>query len=162
MPLTKDQKKEVIEKVSHAIKGQGSIVFSDFKGLTVAETLELRRALRKDGVGYLVAKKTLANKALSGAGFSGTIPELPGQLGIAYGADSIAPARGVYTFQKKFDGKIVISGGVFEGKYISKEEMTKIASIPSREILLAQFVQLINSPRQRFAVVLGEKAKKTQ
>lgn len=155
MALTKVQKKDLLAKVGDVIKASKSLVFVNFNALTVGNATEARKSMKGADVGFLVAKKTIAKKALMEAGFTGEIPELVGQMGIAYGADDIAPAREVYAFQKKFDKKMSIMGGVFEGKFMTKEEMMAIALIPSRETLYAQFVNLINSPIQRFAVVLA-------
>jgi large subunit ribosomal protein L10 len=72
----------------------------------------------------------------------------------------IAPAREVYNFQKTHKGLLNILGGIFEGKFVDGVKMQEIAMIPSREVLYAQFVNLINSPIQRFAVVLDQIAAK--
>ncbi|MFA6227536.1 MAG: 50S ribosomal protein L10 [Candidatus Paceibacterota bacterium] len=160
MPITKAQKKELIDNISKAIKGSKSIVFANFRHLVVADDMAMRRALRKEGVGYLVVKKTLAKIALKDAGITGTMPEFTGELAMVYGDDLTAPAREFYVFQKKYKDNVKIVGGVFEGRYMSVEEMTAIAAIPSQKTLYAQFVNLINSPIQRFVVSLSEIAKK--
>ena len=90
----------------------------------------------------------------------GTTPSLDGELAIAYAADLIAPAREIYAFQKKLDGKIAILGGIFEGKYMSKDEMTTIANIPGMQTLRGMFVNVINSPIQGFVLALDAIAKK--
>lgn len=159
MALSKNKKKEVLEKVADVANTSKSVVFVNFHGLTVSNSTELRRQLRANGVGYTVAKKTLTQKAFNEKGFTGTMPELLGELGIAYSADLIAPAREVRTFEKKFEGKLSILGGVFDGKFMSKEEMTEIAMIPSEQTLRGMFVNLINSPIQRFVIALNEVAK---
>jgi len=159
MPVTKAKKAELVEEIAKAIKGAKSIVFVNFHNLVVADDMAMRRALRKEGVGYLVVKKTLAKRALNEAGITGTMPEFVGELAIVYGEDLTAPAREFYTFQKKYKDSVKIVGGVFEGKYMTLEEMTAIAAIPSQKTLYAQFVNLINSPIQRFAVVLDQIAK---
>lgn len=161
MALKKSQKKEVLEKVGDIAKAK-SVVFVNFHGLKVADATDMRKTLRGAGLGYSVAKKTLARKAFAGTGIKGTMPDLPGELAIAYlpgEGDIVAPAREVRAFEKKFDGKVAILGGVFEDSYKSKEEMTAIAAIPGRETLLGMFVNLLNSPIQRFAVVMNEIAK---
>jgi large subunit ribosomal protein L10 len=107
----------------------------------------------------MVVRKTLAKIALKEAGIDGNLPELEGELAIVYGADLTAPAREFFNFQKKYKDNVKIIGGIFEGKYMTKEEMTGIAMIPSQQTLYAQFVNLINSPIQRFAVVLDAIAK---
>ncbi len=89
----------------------------------------------------------------------GTLPELSGEVAIAYGEDQIAPAREIFSFQKTHKGSLNILGGIFEGNFIDSVKMMEIATIPSKEVLYAQFVNLINSPIQRFAVVLDAIAK---
>jgi large subunit ribosomal protein L10 len=160
MPISKDKKKEIIKDVSALIKDSKSIVFFNFKGFSVKNTTEMRRELRKASVGYFVAKRTLAKRAFDEAKIDGTIPSLSGETAMAYSADLIAPAREVYNFQKKFKDNISIAGGIFDGKYMSKEEMMAVALIPSQQTLYAQFVNVINSPIQGFVMALDAIAKK--
>ncbi len=157
--VTKAEKKALIDKIAKAIKGSKSVVFANFHHLIVSDDMAMRKALRKEGVGYLVVKKTLAKIALKDAGITGEMPEMVGELAIVYGDDLTAPAREFFTFQKKYNDNVKIVGGVFEGKYMSLDEMKAIALIPSQKTLYAQFVNLINSPIQRFAVVLDAIAK---
>ena len=157
--ITKIQKKALIDKIVKAIKGSKSVVFANFHHLIVSDDIAMRRALRKEGVGYLVVRKTLAKLALKEAGISGTMPEFVGELAIVYGDDLTAPAREFFSFQKKYNDNVKIIGGIFEGKYMSLDEMVGIAMIPSQKTLYTQFVNLINSPIQRFVVVLDAIAK---
>lgn len=163
MPRTKVEKKEILEKVENILKDAESLVFVNFHGLRVSDTVAVRRQLKKEGVGFFVAKKSLTRKALEGGKgkkVEGTLPELAGELGLAYGKDLIAPAREIFEFEKKFKGSISILGGIFEGKYMSKEEMTAIALIPGEKTLHAMFVNVINSPIQGFVMALDQIAKK--
>lgn len=160
MAITKEKKVEILEKIHGIAKDAKTVVFANFKGLTVAEQNEIRKAFRTQDIGYTVAKKTLIRKGLEKGGYEGTMPELEGEIAIAYGVDELAPARELATFVKKFGDHLSFAGGVFGGKFVSKEEITSIAAIPGMDALRAQFLQLINSPRQRFAVVLSEQAKK--
>jgi large subunit ribosomal protein L10 len=155
MPVTKDQKKEIVGKLSSIARDSKSVVFVNFHGLTVGDTSAMRKELREKGVEYFVSKKTLAKRALGEAGFQGEMPILDGELAMVYGSDLLAPAREVYEFQKKYKDGLTIIGGVFEGKFMDKEEMTGIALIPPLQVLYAQFVNLINSPIQRLAVVMN-------
>ena len=111
-------------------------------------------------MGYSVVKKTLLKRVLGGRGFEGQLPELGGEIALVYGHDELAPARELAVFVKKFPEQLAFAGGVFGGAYQSAKEMTSIAAIPGMQTLRAQFVQLINSPRQRFAVVLKAKTGK--
>lgn len=160
MAINKQKKGEIIDKLSKALKEAKSLVFVNFHGLKVSDSTELRRELQKEGVSYQVSKKTLTKRVLDSEKFDGTQPELEGELAMAWGEDLIAPARGVYNFVKKFPEGLKILGGVFEGRYMSAVEMTEIASIPPVEVLRGRFANIINSPIQRFAIALGEVAKK--
>ncbi|MEQ1561572.1 MAG: 50S ribosomal protein L10 [Nitrospira sp.] len=159
MAISKEKKGEILSKLQKIVKDSASIVFINFHALPVTESSAIRKALRGKGVGYTIAKKTLTKKALNEGGIAGVLPELPGELGIVYGTDPIEGAREVYEFQKKLDKKIQIVGGVFEGKFMNKEEMLVISQIPGIKTLQAQFVNLINSPVQRLVVGLSEIAK---
>ncbi len=159
MALTKAKKSELLEGAAGITKEAKTIVFVKFDKLTVSDSIGLRRGLRAEGSKYRVIKKTLLKKALGEGGYQGEMPEMPGEIAIAWSDDLLAPARAVYEFSKTHKEKIEIVGGVFDGVYKSKVEMLSIATIPSRYTLIAQFVNLINSPIQRFAVVISEIAK---
>jgi large subunit ribosomal protein L10 len=160
MARTKVQKKEILLKLEGIVKDAQSMVFVNFHGLNVGDTTQVRRKLKSEKVGFFVSKKSLTRKVLEEKKFVGTLPELDGEVGLAYGADLIAPAREVYEFQKKYKGQISILGGVFEGKFMSKEEMVGIAMIPSVLTLQGMFVNVINSSIQGFVVALDQIAKK--
>jgi large subunit ribosomal protein L10 len=136
------------------------MVFVNFHGLKVSDETKLRSALRTEGVSYKVGRKTLLKRALTGKA-KGEIPELSGEVAVAYSKDATASAREIYNFQKTHKGLLEIIGGIFEGNFLGKDAMMEVAMIPSREVLYAQFVNLINSPIQRFAVVLDQIANKS-
>jgi large subunit ribosomal protein L10 len=159
--LQKSKKEEIIKDLEKAIKGAESVVFVNFHGMKVSDETVLRRELRNQGVDYKISRKTLLKRALAKKA-EGEIPELLGEVAIACSKDQTASAREIYNFQKTHKGILDILGGIFEGNFIGKEKMTEIAMIPSREILYAQFVNLINSPIQRFAVVLDQIANAKQ
>lgn len=159
MALTKTQKQEVVADLTEGLKDAKTIVFVNFKGLTVAESDSLRSTLRQSGVSFRVAKKTLLARVLGEKSIAGEMPALEGEIAIAWSSDDIlAPAREVFNFGK---GKQTptIAGGVFEGAYLDQAAMLAIATIPSRETLIAQFVNLINSPIQRFVIALNQIAE---
>ena len=156
MSITKEKKKEIVSGLKNAIENSKSVVFVNFHGLSVLDSKNLRRALKLENVGYTVSRKTLINRVLDAEKIEGAKPELKGELALAYGEDLTAPARGVYEFQKKLAGKISIMGGIFEGKYMDMKEMTDMASIPSLQVLRGMFVNILNSPIQRFAIALNQ------
>jgi large subunit ribosomal protein L10 len=160
MAITKEKKNEIVAKVQDIASRAKTLVWVQFKGLSVAQQTEMRRALRAQDIGYTVAKKSLVARGLESAKFEGAMPALEGEIAMAYGEDELAPAREIAVFVKKFGDTLAFAGGVFGGKYVDKAGITAIASIPGMDALRAQFVQLINSPIQRFAVVLQAQAEK--
>jgi large subunit ribosomal protein L10 len=159
MAITKDKKKSILGKLD-GIKGSESVVFVNFKGLPVADTTAMRHELAKGDVAYYVAKKTLVKKAFIEAGIEGDMPTIEGELAVVYGNDPTGPAREIFAFQKKYDGKISIVGGVFEHKFMNKTQMEEIAKIPSMHVLRGMFVNVINSPIQGFVMALNAIADK--
>lgn len=158
--ITKEQKKELVKELGETFADSKSVVFANFHGLTVADVSAMRRALRAEGVGYKVAKKTLIKRALDGLSVKGERPSFVGELAVATSIDPIAPARMIFDFQKKLDKKVSILGGIFEGEYKNQAEMLEIAMIPSLQVLRGMFVNIINSPIQRMAIALNQIAEK--
>ena len=160
MAIKKDKKIEILKDLKKIVKDSQSLVFVNFKGLSVSLAGELREVLKNAGVKYLVAKKTLTKMALVDSKTSGEIPELPGEIALAFGDDLLAPAREIEEFSRRNPGKLTILGGIFEGKYKNQSEMMQIATIPTLPILQGKFVNIINSPIQRFAIALKQIAEK--
>lgn len=163
MAITKAKKQDIVAKVADALSGAASVVFVHFKGLSVADTSAMRKSLRESGVGYYVAKKTLLKRALADKGYAGTLPELPGEIAIAWSAeDATAAAREVYEAGKKHKESISIMGGVFEDKFLDAAGMVAIATIPPVPVLRGMFVNVINSPIQGLVIALDQiREKKT-
>jgi large subunit ribosomal protein L10 len=162
MAIKKGKKEEICKKVKDVVDDFSTVVFVNFHGLNVIDTTQLKSSLREDDSFYLVAKKSLVNRVLQDSSIKGEIPELDGELALAYSKDQIAPARGVFDFQKKHKEKISILGGIFEGAYVDKDKMSSIAQIPSLLTLRAQFVNLINSPIQGLVIALNQIAEKQE
>lgn len=160
MAITKDKKREILATLTDALKEAVSVAFVGFNKLTVADALTLRRELSRSGVRYYVAKKTLLRLALKQQGHEGQVPDLPGEVAIAWTTNDVtAPARGIYTFGKKLKGALTLLGGVFEGAFADSTKMVAIATIPPLPVLRGMFANVINSPLQRFAIALSEVAK---
>jgi large subunit ribosomal protein L10 len=160
MAISKDKKVAILAKLTDAFKEATSVAFVGFSKLTVKDASELRKQLKTAGVKYYVAKKTLIRKALGQNGYTGEIPELPGEVAVAWTAEDVtAPARGVYEFGRKLKGALTLLGGVFEGAYADALKIVAIATIPPMPVLRGMFANIINSPRQRFAIALNEVAK---
>lgn len=157
MAITKQKKQDIVGKVGEALENAASVVFVHFKGLSVADTSAMRKSLKQEGVGYYVAKKTLMRRALAEKGYTGSIPELPGEIAIAWSdGDVTSAARGVYEHGKKHKDALSIVGGVLEGKYLDAVAMRSIATIPPVPVLRGMFVNVINSPIQGFVIALDQ------
>jgi large subunit ribosomal protein L10 len=156
--LLKSKKEEMIKGLETVIKDSKSVVFVNFHGLKVFDETNLRRDLRNQGVGYKISRKTLLARALKGKA-EGVVPELPGEVAIAYSLDEVASSREIYNFQKTHKGLLNILGGIFEGKFVDGARMMEIATIPSREVLLSKIAYLLKSPMQRLAIAVNEVAK---
>jgi large subunit ribosomal protein L10 len=161
MAITKQKKQSVLAKLADAAKEAKAIAFVGFSKLTVKDVSAVRKELAKEGVSYYVAKKSLIRKALTDHGYQGEMPELPGEIAIAWtaGEDTTAPARTIHEHGKKLKGALALLGGIFEGAFKSYADITALATIPPVAVLRGMFANIINSPRGRFATVLGEVAK---
>ena len=157
MAITKQKKLEIVAGLNEKLRRAATVVFVNFHGLNVAEATALRRNLRAQNVDLTVAKKTLIRRALGTQAATGDLPDLPGEIALA--ASEMAPARGVYEFERERKETARIVGGIFEGRYLDAKAMTELAMIPSREILLGRLLWMLNSPLQRLAIVLGQIAK---
>ena len=157
MAISKDKKREIIAKLEGAFKEATSVAFVGFTKLTVADSSKMRKELADAGVRFFVAKKTLIRKALEKSSYAGSVPELPGEVAIAWTtADVTAPSRGVYEYGKKLKGALALLGGVFEDAFVDASHMTAIATIPPVPVLRGMFVNVINSPIQGLVIALDK------
>ncbi len=157
MAISKDKKVAIIAKLQDAFKEASSVAFVGFTKLTVADSSKMRKELASAGVKFFVAKKTLIRKALEGQKYVGQLPELPGEVAIAWTAEDVtAPSRGVYEFGKKLKGALTLLGGVFENAFIDAAQTTAIATIPPVPVLRGMFVNVINSPIQGLVIALDK------
>ncbi len=162
MAITKAKKQDIVKRVSDILKSSKSVVFVNFHKVNVLDMTGVRKQLRDNGVGMYIAKKTLTKRALSDSPVTGDMPELTGEVALVYGEDLLAPAREIFSFQKSLDQRISILGGIFENVFKGKADMETIASIPGRQTLYAQFVNLINSPIQGLVIGLNAIATKKE
>lgn len=158
MAITKDKKREIVAKLADALGEATASVFVSFSKLAVADASTMRRELRKEGVRYFVAKKTLLRRALTACGYMGEIPELPGEIALAWttGEDTTLPARSLYSFGKRLKGAVALVGGVLNNAFTDNAAITAIATIPPMPVLRGMFVNIINSPIQGLVVALDK------
>jgi large subunit ribosomal protein L10 len=127
------------------------VVFTDYKGMTVSELTDLRRLLRKSSLEYRIVKNTLAKIASKDTGIGVAADVFKGPVGIAIGYDDpVLAAKKVLEFTKTNE-KLQITGAVVEGKFCEKKEVTAIAELPSREILLSMLAGVMQAPLSKMA-----------
>lgn len=153
-------KQPIVAEIAEGIKDASSVVLVDYRGLTVAQDTELRKALRKAGVTYKVYKNTMMNFAFKGTDFEALAPYLEGPSAMAYSAeDATAPARVLAQFAKTAKA-LEIKGGVVEGVAYDAKGIQAIADIPSREVLISRLLGSMQSPITNFARVMNQLAEK--
>lgn len=151
----KKQKETVIDEIKSKLDGAQSAVVVDYLGITVSEANELRKRLREANVDYRVYKNTMMRRAIEGTEFEPLGEALKGSSALAVSKeDATAPAR---LLKKAIDDfqKMELKGGIVEGKYYDQESITEIASIPSRDVLIAKFMGSIQSPVGKFVRTLN-------
>ena len=155
-------KQPVIQEISENVKDAQSVVVVDYRGLTVAEDTQLRKELREAGCTYKVYKNTMINFAVKGTEFEELSKHLEGPTAIAVSKDdATAPARVLFNFSKGAEA-LELKAGVVEGTYYDVDGIKIIASIPSRDELLAKFLGSIQSPITNFARVIKQIAEKNE
>ena len=163
MALTKEQKTKQIKSIKENVAKQKSMIFVDFAKVPSKDMFSLRKTLKEAGCNLKIAKKTLVRIAFgqSNISFWNKIKKvIPGQLAVVFGVeDEIAPARISNEFAKKQEN-FKILGGIFESKFIDRERVLVLASIPPRNELLGRLVGSIASPMSSFVRVLDKISKR--
>jgi len=159
LSLNRSEKEAVISEVTTLAAQAQTLVIAEYRGITVADMTKLRNQARSNGVSLSVLKNTLARRAVTGSSFEVVADQMTGPLIYGFSVDAIAAAKVVAEFAKTND-KLVIRGGVYGGKALDANGVKQLASIPSKEVLLAQLCGLLMSPMSRTAVVLGALAAK--
>jgi large subunit ribosomal protein L10 len=162
MTQTREQKKQALDELKDICDRFETVAFVEFDALKVARSEKLRDELYKEDVTFRVVKKTLLEIALSEADVDGEVPELPGQIALAYGGGVTASARGIDDFEVNEEAeKLAIVGGIFDGEFKDQAQMQAIAQIPGLSDLRGMFVNAISSPISGFALALNERASQS-
>lgn len=164
--ITRKQKEESVKEIKDKLASSDFVAFLNFHGLSVAKASELRRALRKAQGGYMVAKKTLLGVAAKESGLEIDGKKLEGEIGVAVGGKSedsnLAAAKEVATFARKNKDILRIIGGLWNKAWVGEDEVKRLASIPTREILLTQLAFMLNQPVASLARVLQKVGEKLE
>jgi large subunit ribosomal protein L10 len=159
LSLNRNEKAAVVTDVSAQAARSQTLALAEYRGLTVENLNKLRVDARSKGVYLHVLKNTLARRAVAGTPFEVAQGAMVGPLIYGFSEDAVAAAKVVSDFAKTND-KLIVKGGAYAGKVLDANGVKALASIPSREVLIAQVAGLLKSPIQRFAVVLAAVAEK--
>lgn len=156
MAKSKQQKELTLGQLTERLGAAKSVVFADFRGLTVKEATEFRNKARKDDIKVLVAKKTLMRLAFSKAGYEGVDPsKIEGSLVMITGmSDEVAPAKLAADFAKDHEALKIVAG-VLERKLVDAAAIKALAKLPSKQELLAKLVGTLNAPVSGLVNVLA-------
>ena len=155
MSLNRQEKTVVIEEITAQVTRAQSIVIAEYRGLDVASVTELRKKARESGVYLRVLKNTLVRRAVAGTPFEGMSTQLTGPLIYGISADPVAAAKVLADFAKSND-KLVLKGGALPNSLMGVDGVKALASLPSREELLAKLLGTMQAPVAQFVRTLNE------
>ena len=155
MSLNLEGKKEVVAEVSAQLAGAQAVVIAEYRGLPVEQITVLRTQARANGVYLRVLKNTLARRAVQGTPFEKLADQMVGPLAYGISKDPVAAAKVLHTYAKGND-KLVIKGGAMPNYLMGAKEVGNLATMPSREQLLASLMGTMNAPITKFVQTLNE------
>jgi large subunit ribosomal protein L10 len=152
--MLKSEKEKTVEDLKEKLALTRSLILTDFRGLNVEDLSRLRRDLKKGGAEYRITKNTLIRKAAQESGHEAIVDYLKGPTGLIFSyQDPISPAKVLHEFLQKTE-KPKIKTIWLEGKLFGENQLKKLATLPSREIVLTQIVGSLNAPLTNFVVTL--------
>jgi len=161
MGLNLNDKKAVVAEVSAEVAKAQTLVVAEYRGIKVGDLTGLRKKAREDGVYLRVLKNTLVRRAVAGTSFTALAEQMSGPLIYSFSADPVAAAKVLHDFAKGND-KLVLKAGCYGGKVLDKAGVQALASIPSREELLAKLLGVMQAPVTGFVCTLAALAKKRE
>ena len=161
MGLNLNDKKAIVAEVSAEVAKAQTLVVAEYRGIEVGHLTQLRKKARESGVYLRVLKNTLVRRAVVGTQFADLANQMTGPLIYSLSADAVAAAKVLHDFAKTND-KLVLKAGSFDGKVLDKAGVQALASIPSREELLAKLLGVMQAPITGFVCTLAALAKKRE
>jgi large subunit ribosomal protein L10 len=151
--MNRTEKEKLVTELKAKIQGAPALYYTDFTGLNVKRMTELRRRLRRAKVEYVVIKNTLALRAVNESGL--VAERLRGPTGLVVAKDAVVAAKLLIDFAKENDQKPTVKGGMLDGRALAVEQVKKLASMPSREQMLAELGAGLQSPLAAFVGALN-------
>jgi large subunit ribosomal protein L10 len=161
LSLNLDDKKAVVAEVSAQVANAETIVVAEYRGVQVSDLTVLRKKARESGVYLRVLKNTLVRRAVADTSFSGLAEHMVGPLIYSISADPVAAAKVLNDFAKTND-KLILKAGSYAGKVLDESAVKALASIPSREELLAKLLGVMQAPVSSFAGAMAALAKQRE
>ena len=155
MGLNLEQKQTVVAEVAKQVAGAQAIVLAENRGMAVAAMTQLRARARASGVYFRVVKNTLVRRAVADTPFASLADKMVGPLAYGIGADPVAVAKVLNDFAKGNE-KIVIAGGAMPGQLMSAKEISALASLPSRDELIAKLLGTMQAPIVKLVRTMNE------
>jgi large subunit ribosomal protein L10 len=154
--MLKAEKEKLIDELTDSLSRSTIVIATDYRGITAKEMVALRQKLSEEGFEYKVAKNTLVRFAAQKAGKDQLESLLTGPLALLFGFDDVVkPAKVLSQYIKSSSSILQIKGGVLGDQLLSTKQLSELANIPSREILVSQFIGQLWSPVQRLHNVLS-------
>ena len=151
--MKRTEKEQLVTELKDKIKDAKALYYTDFTGLNVKRMTELRRRFRRAGIEYVVIKNTLALRAVNESGLTGE--RLRGPTGVVIGHDPVAAAKVLADFARENEQRPGVKGGLLDGKALDTAQVKALATLPSREQMLAQLAGGLQSPLAAFAGALS-------
>lgn len=153
-------KSETVKEISDKAKKSSTIIVCEYRGLTVAQIQEVRRALRKEGAEMNVYKNSLVERAVDELGYNELNDILKGPNAIVFSEDVIAGAKVIAKYAKRHRDILVVKGGIVEGKFVDAKGMLEVAKLPGKEGLISMFLSCLQAPIRSFACAVKAVADK--
>jgi large subunit ribosomal protein L10 len=151
--MKKSEKEQLVSELAQKLRGASALYYTDFTGLNVKRMTDLRRRLRRSGIEYVVIKNTLALRAVNESGL--VSERLKGPTGLVLARDPVTAARLLSDFAKENDAKPTVKGGLLDGRALDSAQVKQLATMPSREQMLAELGAGLQSPMAAFVGALN-------
>ena len=153
-------KSETVKEISEKAKKSQTIIVCEYRGLTVAQIQEVRRALRKEKAEMNVYKNSLVERAVDELGYNELNDILKGPNAIVFSEDVIAGAKVIAEYAKRHRDVLIVKGGIVEGKFVDAKGIIEVSKLPGKEGLLSMFLSCLQAPIRSFACAVKAVADK--
>ena len=153
-------KSETVKEISEKAKKSQTIIVCEYRGLTVAQIQEVRRALRKENAEMNVYKNSLVERAVDELGYNDLNAILSGPNAIVFSEDVIAGAKVIAKYAKRHRDVLVVKGGIVEGKFVDAKGIIEVSKLPGKEGLISMFLSCLQAPIRSFACAVKAVADK--